>query len=235
MTGALSPHQIHHSSIADATAVALRRMILMGELAGGTKVTQESLSQLLGVSTMPIREALLRLRSEGLIESAPKRYFRVVTLTQRDVRDVYWVQAVMSGELTRRACEHATPALLTELHELQAKFDVAHDGGDSAAMEESNWRFHRKLHHAADSSRLTISLASSLRYVPAGLYPHVAAWRAETARGHRLILDALDRGDSDAAGAEATRHVIAAGELLVTEFFDRGYWGVPDSSAERPD
>ncbi|TMK43705.1 MAG: GntR family transcriptional regulator, partial [Actinobacteria bacterium] len=57
----------------DAVVSALRRMILVGELAPGSRATQDELAQRLGVSTMPVRKALLQLAAEGLIEVSPRR------------------------------------------------------------------------------------------------------------------------------------------------------------------
>jgi DNA-binding GntR family transcriptional regulator len=206
-------------------------MILLGELKPGERVRQEELSEVLGVSTMPIREALLRLASEGLIETERRRSFRVVALTEADIRDVYWLQATLSGELTRRAAHRATPELLLGLHALQLDFDKAQAGNDTSGMEQANWSFHRELYVQADSSRLLVVLRRVLRYIPEGLYPSVAEWGLETVRGHARILDALDHGNAEAAAQEAVRHVEVAGELLIHAFFERGYWGV----VPRPD
>ena len=217
---------IRYQSIADVTADSLRRMILLGELAPGSRVTQDELSALLGVSTMPVREALLRLAADGLIETFPNRSFRVVSLRESDIRDVYWVQGKVSGELTRRSCDSADVEFLGELHALQRDMDRAHDEDNAEMMETCNWRFHRAINRRAGSPRLLLLLQRTLRYVPLGLYSRVPEWRHETIRGHNQILHAFDRGDSAAAGAEAEQHVVRAGELLVQTFFDRGHWRV---------
>ena len=91
----------------------LRRMILVGELPPGSRATQDELAQRLGVSTMPVRKALLRLAAEGLIEVSPRRSFRVVHTTADDIRDVYWMQARIAGQLADRAA--AAPKLLLTL------------------------------------------------------------------------------------------------------------------------
>ena len=94
---------IAHKSMTDQVSEKLRSMILSHELAPGTRVTQADLAEMLGVSTMPIREALLRLGAEGLITASASRSFEVTAVTGRGIRDVYWVHGVLAGELAARA------------------------------------------------------------------------------------------------------------------------------------
>jgi DNA-binding GntR family transcriptional regulator len=74
-------------------------MILSRQLTPGLRVTQTELADMLGVSTMPIREALLRLGSEGLIISSANRSFEVAHPTEKGIRDVYWIHGVLAANL----------------------------------------------------------------------------------------------------------------------------------------
>src|SRR5438132_14097382 len=89
--------RLMHRSMADEVATELRRMVLAGELEAGERLTQDRLAKTLGVSTMPVREALLRLAAEGLIIAAPNRSFTVASNTADDMRDIFWVYSVLAG------------------------------------------------------------------------------------------------------------------------------------------
>src|SRR5207244_1357424 len=105
--------------LADEVVATLRRMILVGELPPGSRSSQDELARLLGVSTMPVREALLRLAAEGFVEASPNRSFTIVRTTQTDVRDIYWMHAMLAGELASRACARADielPRTLRKIH-----------------------------------------------------------------------------------------------------------------------
>ena len=107
--------KLRHQSMADQTTALLRSMILCGEIKPGERVTQDQLSTMLGVSTMPVREGLLRLAVEGIIEALANRSFTVVSMSQDDIRDMYWHQGALTGELHRRACRAADDTLLSDL------------------------------------------------------------------------------------------------------------------------
>ena len=88
---------------------------------------------MLGVSTMPVREALLKLAALGLVEASPNRSFRVVNSTKEDTRDSYWMQSVLVGELTRRACTLEGPKLVPEL-ESKDEPKLGHDSSTSSLI-----------------------------------------------------------------------------------------------------
>ncbi|MCU1374502.1 MAG: GntR family transcriptional regulator [Actinomycetia bacterium] len=231
MTDQLLPEakpRIRHRSVADETTEIIRRMILLGEIAPGTRVTQDGLSELVGVSTMPVRESLLRLAAEGLIRALPNRSFSVVELSRSDLVDVYWAHSVLSAELTRRACARADDELIERLRSCQHEFDLAYVAGAIERMEALNWQFHRTIYTAAGASRLLLLLRTTLRYTPEGLYSRVESWVDETIRGHERILQAFDERDGDRAAAEASDHVGKAGDLLIESYSAHGHWTQPE-------
>jgi DNA-binding GntR family transcriptional regulator len=216
--------KLHHQSIADKTTALLRSMILCGEIKPGERVTQYQLSSMLGVSTMPVREGLLRLAVEGIIEALPNRSFTVVSMSQNDIRDMYWHQGALTGELARRACRACDQALLDQLRSCQESFEEAFRNNDLNQMSRLNWQFHRTINTAAASPRLVRLLRTALRHVPGELYSLVDEWPAETRRGHRELLDRFEERDDEGAAEQAAAHVHIAGELLIANFFANGYW-----------
>jgi DNA-binding GntR family transcriptional regulator len=212
----LSRHRIRHTSIADKISGSVRRMILLGELESGTRLTHDRLSVDLGVSTMPVREALLRLAAEGFVHNLPNRSFVVAPLSREDLEAVFWIQSLVAAELSRRACQKADSMFLKRLELCQSQFDSARRAGDRESMESANWAFHREINTTAASSRLLMVLRTTLHYTPEGLYSRIDAWAGETEQGHHAILEAFRSRNSEAVAVEAAQHVVRAGKLLIT-------------------
>jgi DNA-binding GntR family transcriptional regulator len=216
--------KIVHRSMADSTTDQLRRMIMLGELGPGERVTQDALSEILGVSTMPVREALLRLATEGLIEALPNRSFTIVRLSRSDFEDVYWTQGIIAGELTRRACRLDGARLAIHLRTLQDEFDFARQNRQAELMESINARWHADVTEAAQSSRLVVLLRTILRYTPQGVYSHIDGWVEETAQYQKTILPALEKGNCEEAGSIATSHLARASKLLIEHHPASAFW-----------
>jgi DNA-binding GntR family transcriptional regulator len=210
---------------------ALRRMILVGELPPGAQPTQDELAQRLGVSTMPVRKALLRLAVEGLIEVSPRRSFRVVQTTPDDIRDVYWIQARIAGELAHRAARLVDGDELAELAKAHDVFSDANATGRPTDLEAANWCFHRVVNRAAASPKLLLSLRTTLRFIPDDFYCLLPDWAPVSERGHRRILDALIAHDPGEARAAAEDHVREAADLLLSSFCAKGFWQAPTARA----
>jgi DNA-binding GntR family transcriptional regulator len=216
--------------MADIVAETLRNMILVGDLEPGRRTTQDELAKLLSVSTMPVREALLKLSAQGLIEASPNRSFRVRRTTREDIKDTYWQHATLAGELTRRACVNRTDALLAELRNFEIVYKQAVERHDAQGMEAANWQFHRAINLAADSPRLLFMLKVTLGFIPDGMYPQVPAWGQLSVNAHLMIISAMSAGYADAAAQAAAAHVREAGELLVELLENRGFWKNAESN-----
>lgn len=214
---------VRSQPLSQQVAEAIRRMILVGGLGPGEIVTQDRLAEMLAVSTMPVREALVRLSHEGFVEARPNRSFQVARTTREDVEDVYRAHAFLAGELAARAAVRGGPALVTELRALQREWPVA----DAASLGRLNWRFHRAINRAARSPRLLLFLRNTIRFIPEEFYVLLPEWRDVSDRGHREMTRAMARHDPDRARRAAERHVEEAGRLLIARFRDTGYWSSP--------
>ena len=209
--------------MADAVAASLRRMILTGELAPGQRVTQDELAKMLGVSTMPVREALLRLVAEGLIAAAANRSFSVVSTTLDDIRDIFWTHSVLAGELTRRACQRSTDELIDALRAAREDYLEALAAKNLDRMQEANWRFHKAINAAANAPKLVLVLRTTLRFFP-DYRDDVPGWPEVAGRWHRHVLDAFLRRRPHEAREAAESHVREAGEILVAHAKRLGLW-----------
>ncbi|MEU8123544.1 GntR family transcriptional regulator [Spirillospora sp. NPDC049024] len=213
--------------LSDEAAARLRELIMDGRLRPGEHLRLERLAMEFGISVTPVREALKSLRSEGFVVLEPRRGFVVAPLSKRDVQDLFWVQAGIAAELTKRAAPRIGPDALRRLDGLQhalARDNAAHRPD---LMEERNHLFHREINLAADSPKLAWSLGTAARYVPRGLYGRLADWPGVAVRDHGRILAALRDADAPAADEEMRAHIVRAGELLVAHLERRGLWHPP--------
>jgi DNA-binding GntR family transcriptional regulator len=209
---------IAHKSMTDQVSEKLRSMILSRQLAPGTRVTQAQLATMLGVSTMPIREALLRLGAEGLITATASRSFEIATVTGRGIRDVYWVHGVLAGELAARAWDVKSDALISTLRQEHANYNAANKAGDHDGLTEANRRFHAVINLAAASPTVNVILRNTLHYFPDfGL--DVPGWRELASRWQSELIDAFVNGDREKARQASIDNSRTAGELFILAFW----------------
>ncbi|MGH3328253.1 MAG: GntR family transcriptional regulator [Streptomycetales bacterium] len=185
----------------------LRRVILNGELAGGTRLVQADLAKQLGVSTTPVREALRDLATEGLIRLDPHRGAIVRELKLDEVREIYELRKLLEPVSIRRAVERITSARLDEAAELAAGMEAQ---DDPARWVELNRAFHAVFASASDSPRLETILEglrdSAAVYVGLSIKIRPRQMTGGNA-DHRALLKAVRRGDADAAAGIEVRHL----------------------------
>src|SRR6202163_3350526 len=139
-----------HRTLADRAFAALHDAIVAGHLAPGERLPIEELGLALGMSAMPIREALRRLDAAGLVENIPHRGARVTDLSITDLAEVYEARVALEVLAIRRAAERFTPedeALARR--RLEALHQMPDD--NSAATSSAHAEFHFSLYAAADS------------------------------------------------------------------------------------
>src|SRR5436309_1065177 len=103
------------------------------------------MAEAVGVSPTPVREGLLSLKSEGLVNLLPRRGFVVAPITPQDIKDSYWAQAQLAGELAARAAEKITDEQLKHLAENVKEYAGAVASGDWESIPEIGLEFHREV------------------------------------------------------------------------------------------
>src|SRR5262245_37621497 len=154
---------ISHPSLKDAAAAYLREQILTGKLTPGTKVDQDEVSAALGMSRLPVREALIELAQESLIDAVPRRGAFVAQLERADIVDHYRIFGLIAGLAASRAATSLSGAQLVELRRVQQSFESA---TDPEALAHWNHEFHRTINPAGGSRRLVSVLALLARSLP---------------------------------------------------------------------
>jgi DNA-binding GntR family transcriptional regulator len=195
----------------------LRRMILSGRLRPGDRLRIEDLAGVLGVSPMPVREALHHLTAEGSVTLDPYRGFSVSHLSAAEAEDLYSTRAVLEALAARVAVPRLDGLTLAALGEALARQAAACAAGDATAFIEWDLGFHRVLYAAAGRPVLARQIAglinSSVRYSRANL-PLPGSMDAALA-AHGTILDACRRRDAALAATVTRRHTEQAAASVI--------------------
>ncbi|MDN5933842.1 MAG: GntR family transcriptional regulator [Pseudonocardia sp.] len=192
---------------------AVRELILRGDFAAGARLGEVELAERLGVSRTPVREALARLASEGLVEIVPNRGARVSSWTVAELEEVFDLRAALEPRLTALAVPNAGPADVDALDDLAHRM-VAAELDDLVPL---NRAFHGRLVELAAHPTMAGALAGAI-HAPIVLRNFHAYDRASLGRSlahHVEIVAAVRAGDPVWAQAVMTAHIHNARAVMV--------------------
>lgn len=198
-------------TVRERAARELRDRILTGVLPAGSRVDLDAITEEFATSRTPVREALLELSFEGLVQVAPRSGVTVLGISPADVLDSFTILGVLTGQAAAWAAERIEPAELDTLRGLAA--DVVARSGDDT-IGEANWHFHQMIHRAAHSPRLLNQIKQVARVVPSNFLTLFPEHEKHSLDEHQQLLDALGDTDAERARAIAERHVLDAGRSL---------------------
>jgi DNA-binding GntR family transcriptional regulator len=208
------------ATAADHAYVSLRRSILAGEFEFGSRLGEVDLADALDISRTPVREALRRLSSEGIVEVSPHRGARVPEWTPTDLDDVYELRSLLESYGAARAAERIRADQLEYLDSMCTEMErLAATGPDRDLdrLADVNAEFHAAILDAAGNYRL-VSLMAAVVQVPLVLrtfhrYSEEALARSQN--HHRELAAALGAGDSEWAASIMRSHILAARRTLL--------------------
>ena len=212
-------------TLVDGIADHVRDLVLTGRLTPGAKIDQEAIAAALGVSRSPVREALVMLGKEGLLQVTPRRGVFVAPLTPGDIVDHYEMFGVVSGWVAAGAARALSEDDLDRLRDVHARFL----GEGDADLSQLNHDFHRII-NATAPRRARWLLGLLARSIPAQYYELVDGWHAEASEHHGAILAALVERDAEWAREIMEQHLRASGEAAVTFLRGRGFWGATEET-----
>ncbi len=197
----------------DMVAALIREQIITGELAAGEQLRQRDLAQRFQVSQTPVREAMRRLESEGLVIGDTHRGFTVVEPDDGPVEENFQIRAALESLGASLAARKIDAAGLTRLEELNDQMRAM--GEDDPRYAALNREFHFSVYEYARSPLLL----SLMRLLWASLHggPKVTRTHAESARQHDVIVAALRAADPAAAAAGTYQHIMGADPVKETE------------------
>jgi DNA-binding GntR family transcriptional regulator len=190
----------------DLVVALIRELIITGELAAGEQLRQRDLAQRFGVSQTPVREAMRRLESEGLLVCDTHRGFTVMAPDDGPVEENFQIRAALESLGASLAASKIDPDGLVRLASLNDRMRALAD--DDPSYADLNREFHFTVYEYARSPLLL----SLMRLLWTALHggPRVARSHAESARQHDEILAALRAGDCGAAAERTREHIMGA-------------------------
>jgi DNA-binding GntR family transcriptional regulator len=193
---------------------AIEDEIVTGRLAPGTRLEEPTLATKFGVSRTPIREALLHLAAAGLVEIRPRRGAIVSAPDTRRLVEMFECMAELEAACGRLAARRCTEADATALRKAHAVCGAAAATGDSEAYYFENAAFHAAIYRASHNAFLADqSLALHRRLAPYRRMQLRARNRiAQSLAEHAQAVEAILRGDGEAAAAVLRDHVVIQGE-----------------------
>ncbi len=197
----------------------LREAILAGKLEPGTRLRAEAVAERLNTSRTPVREALVLLAREGLVEIEPRRGASVRAFDAADLADLYDVRALIEPHAARRAATRVSPAQLGRMREL-CRLSEKRGAGDEQSVSDQlalNDEFHGIILHAADSPRLEAAM-SALVGIPRVF--RATFWRDDDQRVqsqfcHDQLVLAFVAGNADLAETVMRLHIQGACVFLM--------------------
>lgn len=194
-----------HQPLRERVRDLLRDRIVRGDFVPGDRLVERVLAEEMGVSRVPVREALTLLKGEGFVQEVPRRGVIVTVLAKEDVDDLFDVRDALDVQCARLASARATDAEIEALAAIADDADAALARGDLEAVAEHNQAFHDALPRMAHNP----ILASTLEPLEGRLH-----WVLRQNRSpeillteHRELVEALAQRDADAAAEVARRHV----------------------------
>jgi len=206
---------IKRQTVTAEVADELRRRIVSGEYSGGDQIRQEALAAELGVSRIPIREALLQLEAEGLVVIHTHRGAVVAKLTANDAVDLFEARLALESTLLRKALEWATPEDHARVAACLSRYEKAiSEGASPEILSSLNWDFHTALCEPANRPR-TLAILLSL-YTATDRYLRLQidrpAAKKKALDDHRAIFDAYRRNKVPLAMKLIADHINGAYE-----------------------
>lgn len=197
-------------SLANVVQAEIERMIIDGELKPNERVNENALSQRLGVSRGPIREACSALSAIGLIEIIPNRGFFIRALSNDEAQDLSEARAGVFGCMAMMLAERVTDAQIAILRALLQRMDEIVKLGDVHVYYPVNLEFHKQIGQMAGNKRLELIYQSFVREL------HIQRYRALASRDvlhisnaeHREIVDALEARDPVRSLIAARTHIL---------------------------
>lgn len=202
-----------HSPLTQLVVNALRERIMAGAVPPGERLVEGRLSEELGVSRMPVREALRQLAAEGLVTIEPRRGATVTQFSPEQVRELVEVRATLEGLNAKLAAKRHDPAQIAELERILAEGSRLAETEDVVTLTRLNQGFHDALANIAANSVLQ-DIMRSLRDRTALLFAPLNRTRGkQNWEEHAAILRAVIKGDAELAALLATRHVYNAAQM----------------------
>lgn len=204
-----TPHRSKILTLAGHAEHTLRELIFNGELRPGVRIYADEMADRLGMSAIPVREALRTLASRGLVEAIPQRGFRVRPADREDFQQTYEMRQLLDPYAARLAVPHMDEASLDAMDRALDKLAVTILAGDVDNYDVDHHAFHFSIYNQS-GNRWLIDVQQML-WENSQRYQRISTGIRGSAEGrvaeHRSIAEACRAGDSDAVSALVYKHL----------------------------
>jgi DNA-binding GntR family transcriptional regulator len=199
-----------HSPLTSLIVKSIRERIMSGAMAQGERLVEAQLSLELGVSRMPVREALRLLAAEGVVTIEPRRGATVTVYSYAQAQELVEVRATLEALNAKLAAKRHDPAQIAKLQRILDAGSAIGAESDMVLVQQENANFHDALAEVAANSVLS-DMVRSLRDRTAVIFaPHAAKRAKQNWEEHAAILQAVIAGDAELAALLSARHVHSA-------------------------
>lgn len=212
-------------SLPEIAYVKLREALLSGAFEAGASLRQEEIAQRLGVSRVPVREALRRLEGEGLVVQRPRRGYIVASLDPENIEDIFDIRMMLEERAGYLATQRRTAQDVVDVERLLHEMDGIKIGNaaDVSLFAERNRAFHDRLFETSKRPQLCRMMAVLRNSVER--YVRVSALIAESLDRvhdeHHRIVEAFRRGDAEEVGRLCRAHCQNICDRLITSLREK--------------
>lgn len=186
----------------------MRHAIITGLLEPGSAIREDMVAKDLGVSRTPVREAVRKLESEGLVNMHPAKGLTVTTFTRQQLIDIYYIREALEGMAARLAAQNASAIDLSILRQVVHDMEQANEGAELEQLQELTSRFHLHFCEMARNDRLFVmikDLQDQIRRFTPSTLQHPGR-REEAMTEHLALLKAVEERDADNAEKIMRQH-----------------------------
>lgn len=214
--------------LSDIAFASLREAIINGLFPPGTRLVEQDIAEQLGISRIPVREAIQMLVDEGLMIKEPRRGAYVPTYSEVELEEIYSLRIVLERFVIERVMANWSPQAKTRLQAIVDAMEQAAEAGDKLQVSQLDTKFHETLWDLANH-HLLLELVSELRVriirflaeANTTLSPSELTAHAQT---HQSVLDALSSGNIEAAKTRITEHILG-GQKHIKAYYRAYYEG----------
>jgi len=209
----------NHRPLREIVYEELKRQILIGEIAPGTRMMEVELAADMGVSRTPVREAIRKLEKEGLVTIEPRRGAYASDISIKDIEDVLEVRQDLEGMAAALAAAKATREQKEALRAATEAYKNAVATGDVKEMIRHDEAFHKLIVNCSDNKTLiqlisqVQELALRFRYI---YYDDFSRFENQPME-HKEIFDAIISGDTEKARKAADEHILHLKKFVINE------------------
>lgn len=220
----MSSTELVRQSSGDVAATYIKRLIFDQELRAGDRVPQDEVAQALGISRIPVREALIALEREGWITIEMHRGAFVNDFDEQAVRDHYALFGLVYGFAARSALDRDDGSLAGRLDEILTGLGADDDPAKAGRVALA---FHDAVITAARSPRVQTIMGAMSGLIPGNFFAVVPGAIPVEREGLTAIARAVRKGNGDAAAREYEKMMGTHGDLVVALFESRGFFTSP--------